>query len=157
MDLFNSLSDSNIKDLIKAFDKIKKGEIKTEDINYNELISYFKNKDEKNELLLLLLNNEKNESKTLFNYLKLRISLMEENLINFININKSLKSEGFFQKIFEQNLIYINDDLRITIFYSLFENMKYSEEYHGRQYETYITLDRIKSKNFKEKKYVISI
>ena len=50
LDLFNSLSDSNIKDLIKAFDKIKKGEIKTEDINYNELISYFKNKDEKNEL-----------------------------------------------------------------------------------------------------------
>ena len=152
MDLFNSLSDNNIKDLIKAFDKIKKGEIKTEDINYNELISYFKNKEEKNELLLLLLNNEKNESRTLFDYLKFRISLMEENLINFININKSLKSEGFFQKIFEQNLIYINDDLRITIFYSLFENMKYSEEYHGRQYEKYITLDRIKSKNFKEKK-----
>jgi len=60
MNLFNSFSEKNIKDLIKAFDGMKKGEIKTKDIDYNELIAYLKDKSELNDLLLFFLNNEKN-------------------------------------------------------------------------------------------------
>ena len=110
--LFNSLSDKNIKDLIMAFDELKKEDIKTKDIYYNELITYLQNKDdeENNELLSFFINNEKNEGIILFNYLKKRIALIEENFMNFINIDKSLKSDLWINKIFEQNIIYLNDN-----------------------------------------------
>ena len=52
MNLFNSFSEKNVKDLRKAFDGMKKGEIKTKDIDYNELIAYLKDKSELYDLLL---------------------------------------------------------------------------------------------------------
>ena len=150
--LFNSLSDKNIKDLIMAFDELKKEDIKTKDIYYNELITYLQNKDdeENNELLSFFINNEKNEGIILFNYLKKRIALIEENFMNFINIDKSLKSDLWINKIFEQNIIYLNDNSRVQYFYSLLLNME-NRRYHRLKKEL-ITMDRlVKAGNFKEK------
>ena len=126
---FNSFSDKNIKDLIKTFDKMikgsLKGDIKINDINYNELILFLRNKNELIDLLSFFLNNENNEGKILFNYLKKRISLIEENKLNYLDIKNYLDTEGFVKKIVEQNMICLNDDFRIKYFQSILKNMVY--------------------------------
>ena len=137
-ELFKIFSDKNKKDLIKAFDDIKKREIKTNDIYFNELISYLKSNNELKDLLSFFLDNEKKEGKSLFNYLKIRIDLFEKNIINFIYINNSLKTEGLYKEIIEQNII----------FYSIDQN------YYGLRYnktKKQITIVRFKEMNFKEK------
>ena len=91
IDLYNSLSDKNLKNLIKVFDRLKNEDISILDIDYNELISYLKEKNELNELLSFFLNNENNESKSLFTYLKIRLDLIEKNMMNYIQLNNSLK------------------------------------------------------------------
>ena len=156
IDLYNSLSDKNLKNLIKVFDRLKNEDISILDIDYNELISYLKEKNELNELLSFFLNNENNESKSLFTYLKIRLDLIEKNMMNYIQLNNSLKSEGLFQNIIEQNINYLNDDLRLQYFYSLLDTIRdmnnYGYDYNRpnryRMYE--IKIDRIKANNFKD-------
>ena len=152
-ELFKIFSDKNKKDLIKAFDDIKKREIKTNDIYYNELISYLKSNNELKDLLSFFLDNEKKEGKSLFNYLKIRIDLFEKNITNFIYINNSLKTEGLYNEIIEQNIIFLNDDFRVQYFYSLLLN-SIDQNYYGLRYnktKKQITIDRFKAMNFKEK------
>ena len=152
IDLFNSLSDKNIQRLINTFDEIKKEGIKVSDIDYNELIAYLKNKDNLKDLLSFFLNPKQNEGKALFDYLKIRISLIEENIMNYININNKLKSEGFIQIIIEQNVHYLNDDMRIQYFYSLLLNMADIDYYPLHYHEMkIINIDRFKATNFKDK------
>ena len=161
IDLYNSLSDKNIKNLIRAFSGVKKGDISTDDICYDEIIEYLKGKDEMNDLLSFFVNNEKSEGKFFFSYLKIRISIIEKNLMSYIKINNALKSEGLFQKIIANNILYLNDDLRIQYFYSLLnmteryynDNNNYMV-YNRRNYNNSkknIIIDRFKALNFKEK------
>ena len=146
IDLFNSFSEKNLKLLIKSLEKIKKEDIQTEDIYYNELITFLKDKPEFDDLLLFFLNCGNNEGKILFDYLKTRISLIEKDIIHFININNSIKTDKFFQKIIEKNIIYLNEDFRIQYFYSILLNMEY------RFIKKDITIDRLnKALTFKEK------
>ena len=154
---FNSFSDKNLRDLLKVFDGITREDIKINDIDYNELILYMKGKDEFNDLTSFFLNNEKNEGIALFNYLKIRIANIRENIINFLYINNSLKSENYISNIIEQNISYLNDDYRVTYFLSVLFNIIDSENFHN-PFVPYdlnnnrsITIDRFKANNFKEK------
>ena len=161
INLYNSLSDKNIQKTAKAFEEIKTEEIPIKDIMYEELINYLKGNDEMNELLSFFLSNEKNEGKILFDYLKIRISLIEQNMKGFLDLNNSLKSEGFLQKIITNNIVYLDDNLRISYFDSLLLNLRYIN--NNRGYLGYnirnmnsimknITIDRlVKANNFKEK------
>ena len=159
--LFNSFSDKNIQNLVKAFNDLKKEQISIEDIFYEELIIYLKGKEEMNKLLSFFLSNENNEGKQLFDYLKLRISLVEQKMNNYINYNNSLKSEGFIQKIITNNIIYLDDNLRIKYFDSLLSqllnlrgmnnNRGFNNVYMNPRKKN-ITIDRLfKANNFKEK------
>ena len=158
INLFNIFSEQNLKDLLKAFDGITRGDIKTEDIDYNELITYMNKKDEFKDLSSFFLTNEKNEGIFLFNYLKTRISYIEQNILNFLFINNSLKSESFIKKIIEQNISYLNDDFRVGYFVSILSNMIESENsydhfelYDGNDAEKEIIIDRFKAYDFKNK------
>ena len=146
--LFNSLSEQNLKNIIKVFDGITKGNIKINHINYNEFILYLTGNNDLNDLLTLFVNNEKNEGIALFNYFKLRISLIQENMMNYININNSLKSEGFIQTIIKNNVNYLNDDMRIQYFYSLLLNIEREYRYYR---DFCIKIDRFKANKFKDK------
>ena len=150
LEIFNSLSDKNIKDLIKSLEGIRTKDIRTKDIYYNEFISYLENKTELNDLLSFFIKNEKNEGKILFSYLKTRIDLIEKNIMNYIYINNSLNSEIFIKKIIEQNILYSNDDFRVQYFYSILLNIiDYNNQNNNRR--KLITIDRFKGMNFKEK------
>ena len=78
-------------------------------------------------------------------------------MMKYIKLNNSLKSEGLFQKIIEQNINYLNDDLRLQYFYSLLLNIKDMRNYgyglnYGNRYHMYeINIDRFKANNFKDK------
>ena len=150
IDLYNTFPDKYIKDLIKIFDEIKIVGIKIYDINYTEFITFLKYREEFNELLLFFINNENNEGITLYYYLKTRLALIEENIMKYIDINNSIKSENFIHKIIEQNIIYLNDDFRVQYFYSIVLNLPYTTRIYK------ITIDRFKAlkflENFKEKK-----
>ena len=99
------------------------------------------------ELLKFFIKNEKNEGNILFNYFKIRISLVEKNMMRFIN--SSAKSEGFLQKIIINNNIYLDDNLRNEYFKSLLLNLRRSNYYHHVM--KYITIDRFKANEFIEK------
>ena len=152
--LFNSFTDENVKNLVKIFDKMKEYNYETDSIYYENLIKYLEEKDKNNEILKFFKNNKKNnEVKDLFNYLKQRIILIEENFLNFININDSLNSIGLFQTLLEQNNIYLNDELRVHYFYQIFLNMREEGYYDYRFNNTNIeiSINRIKSSEFIEK------
>ena len=151
INIFNSFSNKNIKDFMIAFEGMKIGEIKIIDISYNELITYLQGQIELNDLLLFFHNNENNEGKLLFEYLKLRKSLIEKNIMKFINLNNDLKSEGFISKIIEQNIIFLNDDDRMQYFYSLLFNMIDNYLHYSNIRQKQITINRFKALNFKEK------
>ena len=150
IDLFNSLSDKNLKNIINAFETLKKYEIKTSDIHYNEFISYLKDKKELEDLLSLFSNNGKGEGKFLFKYLKTRLSLVEKNMNRYISMNIPLNSEGFIQTIIKQNINYLKDDMRLQYFYSMLLNIKVGVQQY-RQGRKIITIDRFKANAFKEK------
>ena len=160
IDLFDSLPDKNLKTLIKIFDQLKNEDINILDLVYEEIIIYLKERieiNEFNDLFKFFSNNETNKSRALFTYLKIRIDLIEKNMMNYIQLNNSLKSEGLFQKIIEQNINYLNDDLRLQYFYSLLYNTRDINHYQfginqiNRHYMYEITIDRIKANNFKDK------
>ena len=163
IELFKKLTEKNIKALIKSFESLKMGKLKTIDIDFNEFISYINNNGELKDLLFF--KNTNNEVKIFFNYLKARIALIEDNIRNYFYMNNSLKSEGFIKKIIERNLIYLNDDFRVQYFLTILLNMIYEDNYYynnirdyypNRRYNRYddnreVLIDRIKSLNFKEK------
>ena len=150
IDSFCLFSDKNKKNLLKAFDEMAKGNIKTIDIDYNMLIHYLKDKEELKDLLAFFLNNEKNEGITLFNYLKVRISLIEENIMNYFLINKYLNSEGYVQKIIEQNITYLSDNNKLKYFLHILINVIPPENYNNQNMLKEITIDKkTKASNFK--------
>ena len=109
-----------------------------------------RNKNEiNNNLLSFFLNNENNEGKILFNYLKKRISLIEDNKLNYLNIKNYLNTEGFIQKIVEQNMICLNDDFRIKYFQSILKHMVYSA--YNNVHNRLVIIDRFsKAAKFKK-------
>ena len=160
IDLFDSLSDKNLKTLIKIFSHLKNDNINILDLAYDEIIIYLNERieiNEYNDLLKFFSTNENNKSRALFTYLKIRIDLIEKNMMNYIQVNNSLKSEGLFQKIIEQNINYLNDDLRLQYFYSLLYNTRDTNHNQfgiyeiNRSHRYEITIDRFKASNFKDK------
>ena len=149
---FNSLSNGNIKDIIKVFDEIDKNEIKVNDIDYNEFITYLQGKEKFNNLLTFFLDNEKSEGQSVFTYLKTRKFLIEKNLENYFYLKKILNSESFINEIIEKNIIYLNDKFRIKYFRKTLVDVIQSNNINfNRDRNKYITIDRFKAINFKEK------
>ena len=161
--LFLSFSENNISKIIEAFDKIK--EIKDENnnnsgknINYTQLIEYLKGIDD--DLLLFFTKNESNESKSIFNYLKYRIDLIEKNLIKYVKANIKSKTQEFLQKIITNNIIYLSDNLRLEYFNTLLTNTdaRYENNLYGIEYDDNmganprnLKINRFKSKAFYDK------
>ena len=154
INLFNSLSDKNIQALVKAFEDMKEEGISIDDIFYEELINYLKGKEDMNDLLSLFLSNENNNGKILYDYLKIRISLVDKTMKTYLDLNNLLKSEGFPPKIITNNISYLDDNLRIKYFNSLLLNLrnKNNRFINRNQIRKGIIIDRKgKANNFKEK------
>ena len=157
--LYNSLSDKNISRFVEVINEIKKernGKITIENLDYNQFIDYLKGKNNMIDLLNFFLKNENNEIKTLFNYLKMRISLIEENLIKYIFTSIEPITKKFFQKILSNNNFYISEKLKIEYFNALLLNLTRKSEIdflirrsHEEQY--LINVDRYKATSFYDK------
>ena len=90
-------------------------------------------------------SHEKNVNENLFNYLKIRISLTEKYMKKYL-LNISLKYDAILQYIIKNNIIYLDDELRINYFYTVLLNIDYP---HNNPKN--IILDRFKANKFKEK------
>ena len=121
INLFFNLSDKNIETLVKVFDEIK-GQRNFDEINYNELSLYLKDHNKMNNLFLFFKQNEKKEGKSLFNYFKSRIFLIEKNFLKYLYSVIESKTINFLQKIILNNNIYLPENTRINYFYSLLFN-----------------------------------
>ena len=145
IELFNLLSEKNIKNIIKALEIIGNGVIKKEDIFYYEFIKFLEGKKEMDDLSSFFSSHEKNVNENLFNYLKIRISLTEKYMKKYL-LNISLKYDAILQYIIKNNIIYLDDELRINYFYTVLLNIDYP---HNNPKN--IILDRFKANKFKEK------
>ena len=147
IELFNLLTENNIKNIIKSFENITNKDIKTSDIFFNEFITYLKGKEEMKDLLSFCLSNEGNGIEKIFDYIKIRVSLLKK-LMKDLIFKNSLKYENILQNIIAKNIIYLDSDLRIQYFYTLLLNIDYQNDPNNQKY---ITLDRFKANKFKEK------
>ena len=150
IELFSSLSDNNISNLVKLFGETKKKEYKN-----NEIIEKEK---EYNDLLLFFSKNREKEAQSLSAYLKKRISIIKNSFFTIVELNMKFKSEGFLQKIILNNLIYLNEKLKMKIFNKLLSSFKLNrrESSHFDHYEenellNLIKIDRNKAKVFYDK------
>ena len=144
----NSLEEKYIEKLIFSFNDLKKDGFPIEHIDYNELLVYLKGINEMNDLFSLLTTSE-----DIFKYLKIRISLVRNNFMKYLKASMSLNSESFLQKIIKNNIIYLEDNLRIDYFTILLLNNPVSRSnYNYRSIrEKNIIINRFKANNFKEK------
>ena len=147
---FNLIPDTNIKELRNALNDLAMQNIKINDIEYNELITYLIDKENLKDLCSFFLDNEKKEGKTLFNYLKTRISLLKENITNYLIINNNLNSEGLIENIIEQNNIFSNEFFSV-ILEIMIKSQKFNNHFDQNAAFGKVTIDRFKAKNFKEK------
>ena len=143
--LLLNLSDKNIERITKVFDDIK-GERDIDELNYDELSLSLKEDNKNNDLLNVFKDNEK-DGKSIFNYLKSRISLLEKNIMKYIDANSSLASKSFIQKA----NIYLSDNTRIKYFYSLFLKMNSMKNLNNNRNMPSIKINRFKANKFYDK------
>ena len=158
--LFKSLSDKNISDFIDAIEQIKdksKGKIKTENIDFNQLINHLKGKNEMKKLLAFFDQKDNNEIISIFNYLKIKKSLVEKNLLNYVRTCIEPVTEEFFKKVISNSILYLSGKSRIEYFFSLLSNkIKNNEKLDFENQRSHnikiqINVDRLKAKAFYDK------
>ena len=147
---FRALSSQNYIDFVDTIDKLKADErILTSNIFYNEFLNYLNNKGNKYDFFMIFgigLNDQKinkNESESIFNYLKTRMILVENNIMKYCLINKRSEYKEFLQKIIANNIIYLPNKVRTEKFEELLSNLN-----HFREDLKTIKIDRFKAKAF---------
>ena len=157
INLFNSFSEQNISQFVEAIEKIKansKKKIFIENIEFNQLIEYLKGEKEMKDLLTFFTNNENNnELISFFNYLKIRISLIEQNIMKYTLTSVEPITINFLQKVISNNILYLNEKLKIENFHFLLLTKKKSnsEGLFRERNIIKIKVDRYKANSFYDK------
>ena len=126
INIFKSLTNQNYIDFVDIMDKLKTNDrILTSNIFYNEFLNYLNKQGNIYDFLMIFglgLDNKRineQESESIFNYLKTRMMLVENNLMKFCLINKYSEYKPFLQRIIANNIIYLPNKIRTEKFIEL--------------------------------------
>ena len=101
-----------------------------------------------NDLFAFFNQKDNNEIINIFNYLKIKKSLVEKNLIKYVLTCIEPTTEAFFKKVISNSILYLSEKSRIKYFFSLLSkkrnNVKMSDKFR-------INVDRYKAKAFYDK------
>ena len=150
INIFKSLTNQNYIDFVDIMDKLKTNDrILTSNIFYNEFLNYLNKQGNIYDFLMIFglgLDNKRineQESESIFNYLKTRMMLVENNLMKFCLINKYSEYKPFLQRIIANNIIYLPNKIRTEKFIELLSEIPRNNE----ELKT-IKVDRFKAKAF---------
>ena len=150
INIFRALTNQNFIDFVDVMDKLKtKDRILTSNIFYNEFLNYLNNQKNIYDFLLIFGIGEDNkrinaqESESIFNYLKTRMMLVENNLMKYCFINKQSENKQFLQRIIVNNIIYLPNKIRTEKFIELLSEIPRNNS----ELKT-IKVDRFKAKAF---------
>ena len=150
INIFRALTNQNLIDFVDVMDKLKtKDRILTSNIFYNEFLNYLNNQKNIYDFLLIFGIGEDNkrinaqESESIFNYLKTRMMLVENNLMKYCFINKQSENKQFLQRIIVNNIIYLPNKIRTEKFIELLSEIPRNNS----ELKT-IKVDRFKAKAF---------
>ena len=157
VNLFLSLTNQCYSGFADSLDKMKmENNIKTAYIYYAEFLNYLERNNQMHDLFMIFgnkKNNKKmnedeneNENESIYNYLKTRIILIEDNIMKYCTINMRSKYKQFLQKIIVNNISYLPDRLRENRFNELL-----SEVARQNGELKSIKVDRFKAKAFYDK------
>ena len=100
---------------------------------------------------------DNNEIISIFNYLKIKKSLVEKNLLNYVRTCIEPVTEEFFKKVISNSILYLSGKSRIEYFFSLLSNkIKNNEKLDFENQRSHnikiqINVDRLKAKAFYDK------
>ena len=153
INMFRALTNQNYLDFVDIIDKIKFDDrILTSNIYYNEFLNYLKAKGNIYDFFMIFGLGENNqmineqESESIFNYLKTRMILAENNIMKYCIINNRSEYKKFLQKIISNNSLYLPDKSRLQKFNELFSELRRNHP----ELKT-IIVDRFKAKAFYDK------
>ena len=118
INLFRSLTNQCFLGFVEAINEMKtENNIKTSYIYYNEFLIYLHNQNQIHDLFMIF-DNEKtiNESESIYNYLKTRIILIENNILKYCTANMRSKYKPFLQTIISNNISYLTNETTINKF-----------------------------------------
>ena len=141
INLFRSLTYQCYSGFVDSIDKMKtKHNIPTSSIYYNEFLNYLLSQNKIHDLFMIFgLNNI--ESESIYNYLKTRIMIIENNIMQYCYANMRSQYKQFLQKIIGNNISYLTNELRINKFNDLLSEIRRS----NGEIKT-INVDRFKAK-----------
>lgn len=153
VNLFLSLTSQCYSGFVDSLDKMKMEQnIKTAYIYYAEFLNYLERNNQMHDLFMIFGNKKNNkeinedENESIYNYLKTRIILIEDNIMKYCSINMRSKYKQFLQKIIINNISYFPDRLRENRFNELL-----SEVARRNGEIKSIKVDRFKAKAFYDK------
>ena len=150
LSFFRAITNQNYIDFVDTIDKLKTDDrILTSNIYYNEFLNFLNRQGNIYDFLMIFglgTNNKRineHESESIFNYLKTKMIIVENNILNYCLINKRSEYKPFLQKIIVNNVIYLPNKVRTEKFDQMLSNLP---RYNG----DLITLkvDRFKAKAF---------
>ena len=117
INLFRSLTHQCYSGFVDAIDKMKtEHNIPTSSIYYNEFLHYLTQQNKIHDLFMIF---GLNDSESIYNYLKTRIMVIENNIMNYCSTNMRSQYKPFLQKIIGNNISYLTNELRISKFNDL--------------------------------------
>ena len=146
INLFRSLSLQCYSGFVDAIDKMKtEHNISTSYIYYNEFLNYLSKQNKVHDLFMIfdVTKNDRilNESESIYNYLKTRIMIIEDNILNYCMTNVRSENKTFLQKIIGNNISYITNEIRVNRYNNLLEQIP-----RHRGEVKRINVDRFKAK-----------
>ena len=153
MNIFRALTNQIFIDFVDIMDKLKtQDRILTANIYYNEFLNFLNREGNIYDFLLVFGLGENNqrtkeqEKESIFNYLKTRMMLVENNIMKFCLINNRSEYKQFLQKIIANNIIYLPNKISQEKFNELLSEIpRYDQELKT------IKVDRFKAKAFYSK------
>lgn len=153
VNLFRSLTHQCYSGFVESLDKMKMEQnIKTAYIYYAEFLNYLERNNQMHDLFMIFGNKKNNnemnqdENESIYNYLKTRIMLIEDNIMKYCSINMRSKCKQFLQKIIVNNISYLPDKVRENKFNELLSELP---RQNGELKS--IKVDRFKAKAFYDK------
>ena len=153
VNLFRSLTHQCYCGFVDSLDKMKMEQnIKTAYIYYAEFLNYLEVNNQMHDLFMIFGNKKNNkemnedENESIYNYLKTRIILIEDNIMKYCSINMRSKYKQFLQKIIVNNISYLPDKVRENKFNELLSELP---RQNGELKS--IKVDRFKAKAFYDK------
>ena len=145
INLFRSLTKQCYSSFVDAIEEMKtEHNISTVYIYYEEFLNYLSRQNQIHDLFMIFGLHDKqtiNESESIYNYLKTRIIIIENNIFKYCWTNMRSKYKKFLQTIIGNNISYITNEIKINKFNDLLSKIPRKNGEIKR-----INIDRFKAK-----------